>query len=220
MPQSHCRGWIRVLHSLWRQPGQDLWRHSLPPSQSGRAARVPPQGTEPVLSRIQLKIAPESLPRLDSVVAFTVAAARMRGRGGSAAALSLYYPCSGRYSTKPEVPGQRRLRGGRHSGVCGGTCGSVSWAERSLEFAQLSEWSGAGGRLGPGSVIKEINCPGSRTSKRSVYFFNSTKSVYQVTTVTSMSRQAPSLFGAASVPGSGCRAGNPGRAGCCRVAAV
>ncbi len=84
-----------MLHSLWRQPGQDSWRHSLPPSQSGRAARVPPQGTEPVLSRIQLKIAPESLPRLDSVVAFTVAAARMRGRGGSAAALS-----SGRYSTK------------------------------------------------------------------------------------------------------------------------
>ena len=148
-------------------------------------------------------------------MAFTVAAARMRGRGGSAAALS-----SGRYSTKS------RANDGSASAAtaeprCGGTCGGVSWAElRSLELAQLSEWSGAGGRLGPGSVIKEINCPGSRTSKRSVYFFNSTKSVYQVTTVTSMSRQAPSLFGAASVPGSGCRAGNPGRAGRCRVAAV
>ena len=113
-------------------------------------------------------------------------------------------------------PPQRSVRRDRAG------CGGVSWAERSLGFAQLSEWSGAGGRLGPpaGSVIKEFNCPGSRTSKRSVYFFNSTKSVYQVTTVTSMSRQAPSLFGAASVPGSGCRAGNPGRAGCCRVAAV
>ena len=41
----------------------------------------------------------------------------------------------------------------------------------------------------------------------SVYCFNSTKSVYQVTTVTSMSRQAPSLSGVASawLPG-----GRPG----------